>query len=440
MTGNRCSTRCSGRPRRRRPRRRPRRPRRSAVTGTHTRAGNAMSRTRAALLAGAAAAVEASGTKITMAQVATAAGVAKATLYNHFRTREAVLGRAAARPGARRRRRAGRQALDGALADAAVAMSGNPVRRGLARVEPATLAALGRIDAVGRRPGSTPARRVAAALACRGPRRHRHRAALAGVLPAHPGRRGEPSPPTSRPSWSPALTRRPQAVGLRPARPGRSHACGSDGACRRRLSSALDRDPAAIAGLEDQRADSTAAAGRAHGRPGRGGPGPAASRRRSLPRARAEIAAALRAADRAAGRPASRTADRRRRPVRRRPPRRCAPRCGVLGAASLTSWRRCAARARATSNRARGVLRETRQTSTRPCASSAAAARVRARRAGAADRGGPARGHATPGALGRAAPAGSAGTSRCCGPAAARPGRRGWIGVRQRRHGWPPRS
>src|SRR3954447_15000654 len=59
--------------------------------GTRTRAGNAMDRTRAALLAGAARAVAASGTKITMAQVATAAGVAKATLYNHFRTREAVL-------------------------------------------------------------------------------------------------------------------------------------------------------------------------------------------------------------------------------------------------------------------------------------------------------------------------------------------------------------
>ena len=61
------------------------------VTGTRTRAGNAMSRTRTALMVGAARAVEASGTKITMAQVAAAAGVAKATLYNHFRTREAVL-------------------------------------------------------------------------------------------------------------------------------------------------------------------------------------------------------------------------------------------------------------------------------------------------------------------------------------------------------------
>src|SRR6266516_3416813 len=61
------------------------------AAGTRSRAGNAMNRTRAALLDGARRAVEAHGTKITMAQVAGGAGVAKATLYNHFRTREAVL-------------------------------------------------------------------------------------------------------------------------------------------------------------------------------------------------------------------------------------------------------------------------------------------------------------------------------------------------------------
>src|SRR3954466_12889539 len=59
--------------------------------GTRTRAGNAMDRTRAALMIGAARAVQQSGIRITMAQVAAEAGVAKATLYNHFRTREAVL-------------------------------------------------------------------------------------------------------------------------------------------------------------------------------------------------------------------------------------------------------------------------------------------------------------------------------------------------------------
>ena len=114
--------------------------------GTRTRAGNAMTRTRAALLAGAARAVEVSGTKITMAQVAAAGGVAKATLYNHFRTRDAVLAAlvvaqvdnlVAAQQG---------KPLEAALTDAATTISAHPVRRGLARVEPAALAALARID------------------------------------------------------------------------------------------------------------------------------------------------------------------------------------------------------------------------------------------------------------------------------------------------------
>ncbi|MDT4899290.1 MAG: TetR/AcrR family transcriptional regulator [Pseudonocardiales bacterium] len=116
------------------------------VTGTRTRAGNAMSRTRVALLSGAARAVEVSGTKITMAQVAAAAGVAKATLYNHFRTREAVLAALVVdQAGALVDEQAGK-ALETALVDAAAAISRHPVARGLARVEPATLAALGRID------------------------------------------------------------------------------------------------------------------------------------------------------------------------------------------------------------------------------------------------------------------------------------------------------
>jgi AcrR family transcriptional regulator len=114
--------------------------------GTHSRAGNAMNRTRAALLAGAARAVEVSGTKITMAQVAAAAGVAKATLYNHFRTREAVLAALLVdQVDAIVEAQAGKP-LGTALVDAATAISTHPVRRGLARVEPAVLAALGVID------------------------------------------------------------------------------------------------------------------------------------------------------------------------------------------------------------------------------------------------------------------------------------------------------
>jgi AcrR family transcriptional regulator len=114
--------------------------------GTHSRAGNAMNRTRAALLAGAARAVEVSGTKITMAQVAAAAGVAKATLYNHFRTREAVLAALVVHQvDAIIDEQAGKS-LGVALIDAATAISTHPVRRGLIRVEPAVLAAVGRVD------------------------------------------------------------------------------------------------------------------------------------------------------------------------------------------------------------------------------------------------------------------------------------------------------
>ncbi len=121
------------------------------VKGTHSRAGNAMNRTRAALLSGAARAVAASGTKITMAQVAAAAGVAKATLYNHFRTREAVLAALVVQQvDALIDDQAGKP-LGAALVDAATAISGHPVRAGLAAVEPAVLAAVGRID--GRRRG-----------------------------------------------------------------------------------------------------------------------------------------------------------------------------------------------------------------------------------------------------------------------------------------------
>ena len=57
----------------------------------HSRAGNAMARTRAAVLDGASRAVEKHGArKATMADIASLAGIAKGTLYNHFRAKEAV--------------------------------------------------------------------------------------------------------------------------------------------------------------------------------------------------------------------------------------------------------------------------------------------------------------------------------------------------------------
>jgi AcrR family transcriptional regulator len=115
--------------------------------GTRTRAGNAMNRTRAALLDGARRAVEVSGSKITMAQVAAAAGVAKATLYNHFRTRDAVLSALVSDEVGALISEYGSLPLADALAGAANALARHPLLRALARIEPATLARLACIDA-----------------------------------------------------------------------------------------------------------------------------------------------------------------------------------------------------------------------------------------------------------------------------------------------------
>src|SRR4051794_16127332 len=60
--------------------------------GTRTRSGNAMGRTRGALLGATAECVARYGIrKTTMVDVASKSGVAKATLYNHFRTKDDVL-------------------------------------------------------------------------------------------------------------------------------------------------------------------------------------------------------------------------------------------------------------------------------------------------------------------------------------------------------------
>lgn len=60
--------------------------------GTRIRSGNAMGRTRAALLQATAECVERYGVRrTTMVDVAARSGVAKATLYNHFRTKDDVL-------------------------------------------------------------------------------------------------------------------------------------------------------------------------------------------------------------------------------------------------------------------------------------------------------------------------------------------------------------
>lgn len=118
--------------------------------GTRTRAGNAMGRTRAALMSGAARAVQANGTKITMSQVASASGVAKATLYNHFRTRDAVLAGLVEHEVAALVSALGSRPLPDALAGAARALSEHPVLRALRRVEPAVLARLAAHDPAAR--------------------------------------------------------------------------------------------------------------------------------------------------------------------------------------------------------------------------------------------------------------------------------------------------
>jgi AcrR family transcriptional regulator len=118
--------------------------------GLRSRGGNAMSRTRAALLAGAAQAVTVTGTRISMAQVATGSGVAKATLYNHFRTREAVL--EALLDAEVRALISDVQPLPlpDALVAAAAGLSVHPVLRALAELEPQTIAALAHVRPTGR--------------------------------------------------------------------------------------------------------------------------------------------------------------------------------------------------------------------------------------------------------------------------------------------------
>jgi AcrR family transcriptional regulator len=121
--------------------------------GLRSRAGNAMNRTRAALLDGAVRAVAAHGVRrSTMADIASLAGVAKATLYNHFRTKEAVF---AAVLDARVRGltedcvRIARSDLAAALACAAERIGSDPALRRIARDEPAVVASFARLGSGG---------------------------------------------------------------------------------------------------------------------------------------------------------------------------------------------------------------------------------------------------------------------------------------------------
>jgi AcrR family transcriptional regulator len=111
--------------------------------GAHTRAGNAMNRTRAGLLDGAAQAFAGRGLRrSTMQSVAGAAGVAKATLYNHFRTKDEVARALLAAELDRLTALAAGLPPAAALGALADELAGHPVLRRLADDEPDVLTAL----------------------------------------------------------------------------------------------------------------------------------------------------------------------------------------------------------------------------------------------------------------------------------------------------------
>jgi AcrR family transcriptional regulator len=114
--------------------------------GLRSRAGNAMARTRAAVLDGASRAVEKHGArKATMADIASLAGIAKGTLYNHFRAKEAVY-TAALETGIRSLAAectaSAHEDLVEALTFAAERVGNHPALRRIAADEPAAMASL----------------------------------------------------------------------------------------------------------------------------------------------------------------------------------------------------------------------------------------------------------------------------------------------------------
>ena len=113
------------------------------LPGSHTRAGNAMGRTRLGLLTGAARAFAQHGLRrSTMQSVAAAAGVAKATLYNHFRTKDDVATALLGLELDRLTTLAAGLPLEQALATLSDELGAHPVLRRLAETEPDALLAL----------------------------------------------------------------------------------------------------------------------------------------------------------------------------------------------------------------------------------------------------------------------------------------------------------
>lgn len=112
------------------------------------RAGVPMSRTRRGLLTGARAAFAERGVrKTTMQHVAAAAGVAKATLYNHFRTKDDVAHALIGFELDRLAALAAELPLTVAVPALAEEVGGHPVLRRLAETEPETLVQMMALDA-----------------------------------------------------------------------------------------------------------------------------------------------------------------------------------------------------------------------------------------------------------------------------------------------------
>jgi AcrR family transcriptional regulator len=174
----------------------------SHLPGAHTRAGNAMGRTRLGLLTGAARAFAEHGLRrSTMQSVAAAAGVAKATLYNHFRTKDDVATALLGHEVDRLSTLAAGLPLASALASLSDELGAHPVLRRMAETEPDALTALLAVDAdrwaelTGRLAAALRLDADGAEIAARwlvgvvlqpgrSTTRHRHAARLAAVLTA----------------------------------------------------------------------------------------------------------------------------------------------------------------------------------------------------------------------------------------------------------------
>ncbi|TQS44825.1 TetR/AcrR family transcriptional regulator [Cryptosporangium phraense] len=111
--------------------------------GTRVRAGNAMGRTRASLLDAAVRLVAERGTRRTsMTDIAQAAGIAKGTLYNHFRNKDEVFAALVEAEIVLIADQCRGLPLEDALAVAAIRLDTHPALRRVADDDPASLAGL----------------------------------------------------------------------------------------------------------------------------------------------------------------------------------------------------------------------------------------------------------------------------------------------------------